>query len=127
MYERNRCLESGCKGYCCQDIDLEITKAEVKELFPSAVRVFSIKELAKLKQIHKKGLYYTDYQRPGLEGPNFRILSINGPCPNRAKDGNCSIHKNREHAAENFKFGSDDCNDIRKEHGLGPVYLDLVE
>jgi len=56
-----------------------------------------------------------------------RILAINGSCPNRAKDGNCKIHKNREHAAKNFKFGIDDCNAIRKNHGLGPIYLEPVE
>ena len=127
MSERNRCLESGCRGYCCQDIDLEITRVEIKELFPSARRVFSIKELAKLKLNHKKGLFYTDYQRPGLKGPDFRILAINGSCPNRAKDGNCNIHDIREHAAKNFKFGSKECNDIRKENGLGPIYLEPVE
>jgi hypothetical protein len=126
MSERNRCIESGCKGYCCQDIDLEITRAEVKELFPTAVRVFSIKELAKLKQT-RKGLFYTNYQRPGLEGPDFMILSINGPCPNRVSNGGCLIHTNREHAAKSFLFGSDDCNAIRKEHGLGPVFLEPVE
>ena len=126
MDERNRCLESGCKGYCCQDIDLEITEPERKELFPEARKVFSVKELAELKRTDK-GLFYTDYQRSGLEGPDFRILAINGPCPNRVKDGNCSIHKNREHAAINFEFGSDDCNAIRKEHGLGPIYLEPVE
>ena len=126
MAERNRCLESGCRGFCCQDIDLEITRAEIKELFPSAKKVTSIKKLAELKQT-QTGLFYTDYQRPGLEGPDFRILTINGPCPNREKNGNCTIHNIREYAAKNFKFGSDDCNAIRKENGLGPIYLEPVK
>lgn len=127
MGERNRCLESGCRGFCCQDIDLELTKAERKELFPKAKRVFSIKELAKLKLNRNKGLFYTDYEKPGFEGLSFQLLSINGPCPNRTKEGNCNIHDIREHAAKNFKFGSDDCNAIRKDHGLGPIYLEPVE
>ena len=126
MGERNRCLESGCKGYCCQDIDLEITEPERKELFPEAQKVPSIKKLAELKR-SEMGLFYADYERPGLEGPDFRILAINGPCPNRAKDGNCTRHNIREHAAKNFKFGSDDCNAIRKDHGLGPIFLEPVE
>jgi len=127
MFERNRCIESGCRGLCCQNTALELSRPELNELFPTAVRVFSIKELAKLELDRKDGLFYTDYQRPGLKGKNFRILLINGPCPNRAKNGSCTIHKNREHAAENFKFGGDDCNAIRKEHGLGPVFLEPVE
>lgn len=114
MSERNRCIESGCKGFCCQDIDLKITKAEIKELFPKAVRVSSVEELGRIKRTRIGLFYMGNYERPGLEGPNFCLMAINGFCPNRAKEGNCNIHDIREHAA-------------RKEHGLGPIYLEPVE
>ncbi|MCX6705695.1 MAG: hypothetical protein NTV24_01140, partial [Candidatus Woesebacteria bacterium] len=71
------------------------------------------------------GVYYQYDGRDPVLG--MVIARIAGPCPNRLENGNCRIHKNREHAAENFKFGSDECNDIRKGHGLGPVYLEPVE
>lgn len=91
-----------------------------------AIRVSSVKELRQIKR-SQIGLFYADYERPDLDGPDFRLLAINGPYPNRMENGNCAIHNYREHAAKNFKFGSDDCNDIRKENGLGPIYLEPVE
>lgn len=127
MVDRNRCLESGCGGLCCQNVDLEITEAERKELFPRAVKVFSIQKLRKIKRSEIGLFYVANYQRPGLEHPDFNLLAINGVCPNRTDGGTCLVHKNREHAARNFRFGDDECNSIRKENGLGLIYLEPVD
>ena len=124
MPERNLCIDSGCHGYCCQDIDLEITKPALMELFPDAIKVSSIRALAELKLNQKPGQFYiTGYESDELKGPGFCLLTINGPCPNRDPKGSCIVHEKREHAAINFKIGSSDCNAIRKEHGLGPIFL----
>lgn len=128
MSERNLCKESGCPGLCCQDIDLEITGAERREIFSIAQKVGTAKELLVLRQNNVKGLFYiSNYRRPGLNYPNFCLLAINGPCPNKTSDGDCIKHANREHAAINFRFGSFDCNKTRKEHGLAPVFIEPVE
>lgn len=124
MTKENLCIASGCLGFCCQDIDLEITGPERREIFPTAQKVLSIKKLARIKEEQEVGLFYlAGYERPGLEGLDFCLLTINGPCPNITLEGNCSKHTIREHAAINFQFGSEDCNSIRKEHGLAPIQL----
>lgn len=128
MLERNPCKDFDCPGLCCQNIYLEITGPERREIFPTAQKVNSINELITLKKGKEKGMFYVDdYERPGLEGPDFCLLAINGPCSNRAPDGGCNKHTNREHVARNFTFGSYDCNKIRKENGLAPVSIEPVE
>jgi len=57
----------------------------------------------------------------------FVVLSLNGSCPNRTAEGGCSKHEEREYAAKNFKIGSYDCNEIRKENGLVPIYIEPIE
>jgi hypothetical protein len=121
MSERNLCTDSECPGFCCRDIDIEVTKWERSRLFPKAVRVESISALAKVKSSGKPGVFYTEYSRKGLEGGDFYVVSINGICPNRLPNGNCAKHGEREYAAKNFVIGSTDCNEIRKEHGLSPI------
>lgn len=125
--ERNLCVESGCPGYCCQDIVIEFTKCERTRMFPKANYVHSIKELSDIKYAKIPGVFYTEYSREGLEGGDFYIVAINGPCPNRLPDGSCSNHVEREYAARRFKIGCKDCNEIRKEHGLAPIFIEPVE
>lgn len=128
IMERNPCVASGCLGLCCQDIYLEITGPERREIFPTAQKVDSINQLITLKKGPEKGLFYVDdYGRPGFEDPDFCLLAINGPCPNRSPDGDCVKHDNREHVAKNFKIGCADCNAIRKKNGLAPIYIEPVE
>ena len=127
MPERNPCLKSGCPGFCCQDIDIEITKSERTRVFPTAIHVDSMKELAQIKKDNLQGLYYTEYSRKGLEGGDFYVIVINGPCPNRLSDGSCLKHDEREYAARNFAIGCSDCNVIRKENGFSPIFIEPVE
>lgn len=126
MSERNRCLESGCPGYCCQDIELEATIFERRRVFPMARRVETLKETAEAKG-KKPGVLFSRLRRKHLGKEGIVIVSINGSCPNRQPDGNCLMHKEREYAARNFAFGGSDCNTIRAEHGLAPVFVDPVE
>jgi hypothetical protein len=127
MPERNICVDTGCQGYCCQDIDVIITKSERTRLFPQAIKKDSIQELADLKKKNIQGLFYIDYSSPELEGGDFFLLSINGPCPNRLPKGSCSKHEEREYAARNFRIGCGDCNEIRKEHGLDEIFFEQPE
>lgn len=122
--ERNLCLESGCKGYCCENIDIEVTGCERTRLFPKAKAVSSIKQLVEIKKSGVSGVFYTKYEREGLEG-DFYIVCINGPCPNRLEDGSCAKHSERSYAARNFKIGSRECNEIRLSHGL-PTIADEI-
>lgn len=124
--ERNLCRDSGCPGYCCENIDIEVTRCERSRLFPKATHVGSINELAEIKEAKTPGVFYTEYEREGLKG-DFYIVSLNGVCPNRLADGSCSKHEERGYAARNFRIGSDDCNAIRREHGLTPIYNEPVE
>lgn len=124
--ERNMCANSGCPGYCCENIDIEVTKCEISRLFPKAKHVDNISELADIKNDKTPGVFYTEYSRKGLEG-DFYVVAINGPCPNRDSDGNCTKHEERSYAARNFQIGCHDCNEIRKEHNLGPLYFEPVE
>lgn len=125
--ERNRCTDSGCLGYCCQNIDIEITKSERTRLFPKAREVGSISELANINTAKTPGVFYTKYSRDGLKNGDFYIISINGPCPNRLPNGSCSKHEEREYAARNFSIGCSDCNAIRAEHSLHPIFVEPVE
>lgn len=113
------------KGRCCQNIDLELTEAERQRLFSQAVRVSSVAELNKTRK--RKGVFYAEYTREGQLGSGFVKLAINGPCPNRARDGSCLKHDERENAARNFQIGRKDCNAIRQENGLFPIFYEPVE
>ena len=126
MTERNLCVESGCKGYCCEDIDLTATKFERHRLFPKAKRLNTIRELEMIKG-KETGVFYTGYRNKMLGNSGVVIISINGPCPNRTPDGDCRKHSEREHAARRFKIGCEDCNAIREEHNLPPIYIEPVE
>lgn len=125
--ERNLCVNSGCLGYCCENIDIEITGCERTRLFPKAKHVETEAKLAKIKRAGTPGVFYTEYSREGLKGGNFYVIVLNGPCPNRLSNGACSRHSEREHAAKNFTLGCSDCNAIRKEHKLAPVFVEPVE
>jgi hypothetical protein len=127
MPEKNRCVESGCPGFCCFNIDIEVTASERRRIFPKAIEVESIVALAKVKEKGTRGVFYTKYTRKGLERGDFYVVTINGMCPNKLANGNCDKHEEREHAARNFRIGSPDCNDIRAEHGLPPIYFEAVE
>lgn len=124
--ERNPCTDSGCLGYCCEDIDIEVSGCERTRLFSKAKHVGSIHDLAKIKRDKTPGVFYTEYERPGLEG-DFYAVSLNGPCPNRLPDGSCSRHDERTYAARSYQIGCDDCNAIRREHGLAPIFTEPVE
>lgn len=80
-----------------------------------------------LKKEKEPGVFYSRYRRKHLRESGFVVVSLNGPCPNRAPDGGCVKHEEREHAARNFRIGSVDCNAIRKEHCLAPIYIEPVE
>src|SRR4030042_5537346 len=127
MPERNQCLASGCPGLCCENIDIELTKFERRSIFPDAKRVGSLRELAAVKRAKLRGVFYTSYKRKHLGASGFVIVAINGPCPNRTPDGNCVKHDEREHAARNFKLGCEECNAIRQENGLPPIFVKPVE
>jgi len=126
MTERNFCTESGCPGLCCQNMYLELTKFERTRLFPHAVRVNTIKELLELRNGNIPGVFYTRFRRSYLRQSGFIIASLIGPCPNRAPDGSCTKHEEREHAARNFIIGCTDCNEIRASHGLAPIGVKMV-
>lgn len=123
MPERNPCIASGCPGLCCQDRDLELTKFERSRLFPHAVRVNTMRELAELKNGKIPGVFYTRYRKKHLGESGFVVAILVGPCPNRAPDGSCIKHEEREHAARNWKFGSDECNAVRVAHKLAFVSI----
>lgn len=121
MLERNACTASGCPGLCCQNIDMEIRNDERKRIFPTAVRIDTLGALDWVKRQKVPGVFYTRYRKARLKSGKYSIIAINGPCPNREPNGNCSVHKDRESAALNFKIGNSKCNDIRQENGLGPI------
>jgi hypothetical protein len=127
MLEGNPCVASGCHGFCCQNIDLELTKFERTRVFPNAKRVNTLQELARLKEEKKIGVFYSRYRRKHLGKSGFVVVSLNGPCPNRLPDDSCAKHEEREYAARNFEIGCDDCNAIRKENGLAPIFIEPVE
>ena len=127
MLERNRCVASGCPGLCCQNIDLEIRNDERKRVFPGAVHVDTLDALVWVKKQKVPGVFYTRYRKARLKSGKYSVIAINGPCPNRTPEGGCSKHEEREEAAKSFKIGSPDCNEIRKEHGLPPIFIEPVE
>lgn len=121
MFERNRCIESGCRGYCCQDMTIYDSEKVILEIFPQAKEV-SVWELQRaINGRLSNGVYYQYDGRNSLTG--MVMARIVGSCPNRTEDGSCKIHEHREPAAVNFKFGGDLCNAIRIKNGLEPIYL----
>jgi hypothetical protein len=127
MLEKNPCTASGCPGLCCQNIDLEIRNDERKRVFPGAVHVETLDALGWVKGQKVNGVFYTRYRKARLKSGEYSVIAINGPCPNRTSEGGCAKHGEREAAARNFKIGSFECNEIRKENGLPPIYLEPVE
>jgi hypothetical protein len=127
MPERNRCIASGCAGLCCQNIDLEIKNSERRKVFPDAVRINSLGALGWVKRQKVPGVFYARYRKARLKNDEYSVIAINGPCPNRAPNGSCSVHQDREAAAKNFEIGSAECNAIRIENGLGPIFIEVVE
>lgn len=126
MSERNICIETGCLGYCCEDIDIQVTNYERRRLFPKAQRVDTLRELVNKKK-EGQGVFYARWRRKPLNKAGFNIVAICGSCPNRFSDRSCKEHGEREYAARNFNIGCQDCNDIRQEHGLAPVFFEPVE
>lgn len=105
-------------------MDIELTRSERTRLFPKAKHVPSIAELAEIKKSQTPGVFYTEYETEELKG-DFYIAVINGPCPNRLPDGNCSKHSERSYAARNFQMGCEDCDAIRCEHSLAPISKEI--
>ena len=67
----------------------------------------------------KEGVYFLrNYKTKELDRGNFVLITLKGKCPHLKDDGNCNVHSERTHAARNFKIGCEDCNEIRKKHGL---------
>lgn len=125
--ERNPCVASGCSGYCCEDIYLDVTGCERTRLFKKAKHVETVNELINIKKSGNPGIFYTENSNEKLGDGDFYLLAINGPCPNRLADGSCAKHEERGYAARNFRIGCSDCNAIRGEHGLAPIFIEPVE
>lgn len=121
MKEKNPCLFSGCKGYCCCDVPLEATVGERKRLFPYASRLTSLKELKNVPT-DVPNVYYVRYRRKHLGNSGFVLVVIVGKCPHLDDEGNCLVHNERSHAARNFQIGNEFCNEIRTEHSL-PIMI----
>jgi hypothetical protein len=124
--EKNRCVESGCPGYCCKDTDIEVSKFERRRLFPGAVKVDSLKEL-RSGCLEKRRVYYTRLRRKDLGNTGFQEVGWVGACPNQDENGGCKRYQEREHAARRFKFASQDCNKVRREYGLPPIFVEVVK
>ena len=121
MKEKNPCLISGCHGYCCKNIVLEMTDHEIKRLFPNAIKVNSLKESnEKPKDI--PNIYFRSIRRKKFSCNGINEVTIIGNCPHLDKKGNCNEHAERSHAARNFIIGSKLCNEIRQMHNL-PIMI----
>lgn len=120
MKEKNPCIASGCLGYCCKNIFLELTTFERRRLFPKALKIDSLKNLKHVSR-DTQGVYYTPVRRKKFNCNGMVETLIVDNCPHLKKDGNCNVHKERSHAARNFKIGSQLCNEIRKNHGLPKI------
>lgn len=119
----NPCAQSGCKGYCCYDINIEVTISERRRLWPNASRVNTVKKVEYAPGF-TDWVYYTRVRKIHLTLPNkkhngFVLVGIVGKCPNLdAETGACLMHQEREHAARNYKIGDEDCTQIRRKHSL---------
>lgn len=123
--KENICLESGCPGLCCCDTDIQVTKFERRRLWPDAIKQNSLKELRRGPLIEG----YAFYARLRLRelGPEAEEVGWKGKCPNLLPDGSCKFYEEREYAARNFKIGSKECNQVRCENGLPPIFFEPVE
>jgi hypothetical protein len=119
MHE-NICLKSGCPGLCCRDTDIQVTKYELKRLWPNVIYLDTLKEL-RSGQLEEGIPYCARLRTKKLGDSGFFEVGWMGNCPNLLPDGTCKHYEEREHAARNFKFGSIDCNNVRVSYGLPPV------
>jgi hypothetical protein len=121
MTERNRCQESGCRGGCCEDITIYDDEEVIRKTFPDAeeVSAWELRNIIDGKDT-RQGVYYL-YDGRDPEERGMVITRISGPCTNRRENGDCDRHHRCSHAAENFEYGSIECNDARAAHGLPPV------
>lgn len=127
MKEHNPCTESGCLGNCCKNINIELTLAERKRIFPDAIRVKSIKALKNVPVDYPE-VYYTSVKRKKFRSEPIVEARIVGRCPHLLFSGNCDIHEYRSYAARNFTIGSKTCNEVRKENNLPIIFPnELVE
>ena len=122
----NKCVESGCRGLCCKDTDIQVTIFERRRLFKRPIRVPTLKEL-RSGNLVEGFCYYARLRLKKFGTAGFYEVGWNGACPNLTPEGNCNKHFDREQAARDFKFGSKECNAVRIENGLSPVFCEPVE
>lgn len=122
----NKCIQSGCPGYCCFDTDIEVTASELKRLFPRAVRLNTLKEL-RSSDLPQGFAFYARLRKKDLGNSGFFEIGWSGKCPNMDSKGHCTKYSERSHAARHFSLGSKECNEVRSEYGLPPIYKEPVE
>lgn len=125
MHE-NICLKSGCPGFCCQDTDMRVTRSELRRLWPGVVHLDTLKEL-RSGHLEKGFPYCARLRIKELGECGFYEVGWVGNCPNQLPDGSCKKYSEREYAARNFKFGSEECNKVRRSYGLPPVFVEPTE
>jgi hypothetical protein len=118
MFERNVCVESGCLGGCCYDITIYDAESVILRTFPNAKEVNAWQLQSAIDGNLPDGVYYLYDSRGTGE---MAIARVVGHCPNKKKNGSCGRRGRCSHAGENFKFGSVDCNGIRRGLGLEEI------
>lgn len=117
--KENICSESGCRGYCCYNAELDVTKFERRRLFPEAKRR---KTLIELREETEEGVYFSRLRSKRFGNiAGMEKLRIVGKCPNLDSSGICTQYLERSYAARNFIIGSKECNDCRNDYGLPPI------
>lgn len=110
----NPCLEAGCNGACCRDMQMFDFSREQQVLsYPTAIDITVNDEVDDMPD----GVYYCAEDQE---------LFIIGDCPHLS-NGNCSIfgEPNRPEHCANFVQGSKDCANQRIIDGQ-PVPLETI-
>jgi Fe-S-cluster containining protein len=128
----NLCIESGCRGGCCQNMVMRQVSSSNLRLFTGngvqrveEISSKSVRAYIRLRDRMRRSPRDTDsdhhgvyYAKETARRSSLFTLVLLGPCPNLAQDGSCNIYPSRPEQCRDFKFGGENCNDIRKIEGL---------
>lgn len=107
--KENLCHATGCPDLCCRSRGLDyplikMKKGSSRQFFPEAVEIPENEDLGDCPP----GAYLVSY-------PLHEAILIQGVCP---KSGASGCEGSKPQSCSNFSFGGNECNELRKKHGL---------
>lgn len=122
--EVNACLSSGCPGFCCRDMVMEMAEPVLERFRPPETPLvwLSPNSFSQMVKDGPDGTIDFDEQAPVIYatrngGPLLQV-QFDGACPNLSPDFGCRIYADRPGCCDNLDFMEAECLEIRNNHFL---------